>query len=95
LTEEQASQVVQMLTAGLVQALAEQAALGKRLDEAIESAKQLTEPTWLGRLLSRIGQFLSNVVGGFVNLIKWFGAQARGIVASLQRRPTLCGSVNF
>jgi hypothetical protein len=89
LTEEQASRVVQMLTAGFVQALAEQAALGKRLDEAIESVKQLTEPTWLGRLLSRIGQFLSNVVGGFVNLIKWFGTRARGLVAWLQSRPTL------
>jgi hypothetical protein len=89
LTEEQASQVVQMLTAGLVQALAEQAALGKRLDEAIESAKQLTEPTWLGRLLSRIGQFLSNVVGGFVNLINWFGTRARNMALWFQSRPTL------
>jgi DNA repair ATPase RecN len=62
LTEEQATQVIQMLTSGMLQFLAEQAALGKNLQEAADAVKRLTEPTWLGRLLSRIGNALRNFI---------------------------------
>jgi hypothetical protein len=62
LTEEQATQVIQMLISGMLQFLAEQAALGKNLQEAADAMKRLTEPTWLGRLLSRIGNALRNFI---------------------------------
>jgi TP901 family phage tail tape measure protein len=62
LTEEQATQVIQILISGMLQFLAEQAALGKNLQEAADAVKRLTEPTWLGRLLSGIGNALRNFI---------------------------------
>ena len=85
-TEEQASQVIQMLTAGLMQFLAEQAALGKSLDQAIDAAKQLTEPIWFVRVISSLVRVIRNFFASIANFVtsrKFWSSISSGFQSSI------------
>jgi hypothetical protein len=77
LSTEQVDEIVKMLTYGLLQFFAEQAALGKSLEEAIDAAKQLPQPTrWermmasLAGLVQRMRSWLSRMFTPIANWLR-------------------------